>query len=219
MKKNDSKKILFVLAVLLFSTIGFSQEKNSFWSQESSKKIDKKDMVFPKALPQKSAILHLDFEGLRSALTNVPKRENNNRQSDIIISFPNAEGVLESFRIKEASVMTPELQTKFPEIRSYVGHGIDNPASIIRFSLSPEKGLSSMVLSDKKTIFIEPYSSDLRTYISFVNSESDAKNGDFVCDTEYVEQDYNISDEEFQALRNANDGQLRTYRLALACTV
>jgi hypothetical protein len=219
MKKNDSKKILFVFAVLLFSTIGFSQGKNSFWSQKGSKKIDKKDIVFLKTIPQKSAILHLDFEGLKNALANVPKRENINRQSDIIVSFPNAEGVLEAFRIKEASVMTPELQAKFPEIRSYVGQSIDNPASIVRFSLSPEKGLSSMVLSDKKPVFIEPYSSDLRTYISFVNSESDVRKGDFVCDTEYVEQEYNISDEEFQALRNANDGQLRTYRLALACTV
>jgi hypothetical protein len=198
---------------------GFSQNKKSFWSQASSKNVDKKDVVYPKSLPQISNILNLDVEGLTTALQNAPKRGDISTKSNIIINFPNAEGALESFRIKEASVMTQELQVQFPNIRSYVGQGIENPTSIIRFSLSPEKGLSSMVLSEGKTVFIEPYSSDLRTYISFVNSKEDPRIGDFECQTEYIKQEYNLSDEEFQALRNADDGQLRTYRLALACTV
>ena len=219
MKKNYSKNAFILCVVLLISAVGFSQNKSSFWSQDDSKKVMKKDVVFVKSLPQKSTILNLDLEDLTNALINTPKRENFNRQSDIVVSFPNAEGVFESFRIKEASVMTPELQEQFPNIRSYVGQGIDNPTSIVRFSISPEKGLSSMVLSDKKTVFIEPYSADLKTYISFVNSESDSRRDDFVCETEYIKQEYNISDEEFKTLRNADDGQLRTYRLALACTV
>jgi len=219
MKNNYLKNSLLLIAIVLFSVTGFSQNKPSFWSKANTNRIDQKEIVFPKALPQKSSIMNLDFEGLKRALTTVPKREEINRISDVIVRFPNAEGNLEAFRIKEASVMTPELQVQFPNIRSFVGQGIDNPRAIVRFSFSPEKGLSSMVLSDQKTVFIEPYSSDLRTYISFVNSEMDIRTGDFVCETEYMEQQYNISDEEFAALRNANDGQLRTYRLALACTV
>jgi len=53
--------------------------------------------------------------------------------------------------------MEYELQMQFPEIRSFVGKGIDNPSAIMRFSISPQKGFSGMVLSDKKTVFIEPY--------------------------------------------------------------
>ncbi|HLV40026.1 reprolysin-like metallopeptidase [Xanthomarina sp.] len=219
MKNNYLKSPFLLITIVLFSIMGFSQNKSSFWSEANSNKIDKQEIVFPKTLPKIATILTLDFEGLSAALTDVPKREDIHRASNLIINFPNAEGVLEAFRIKEASVMTPELQAQFPNIRSFVGQGIDNPRAIVRFSFSPEKGLSSMILSDKKTVFIEPYSSDLRTYISFINSEMDARSEDFVCETEYVEQVYNISDEEFEALRNANDGQLRTYRLALACTV
>jgi len=121
--------------------------------------------------------------------------------------------------IKEASVMSSELQSQFPEIRAYVGKGINNPSALIRFSISPEKGLSSMVLSDKKTVFIESYSADLNNYIVFTNAQEDVNNETFVCETEYVRSEFNITDEEFNALRNADDGTLRTYRLALACTV
>ncbi|GGG37402.1 zinc-dependent metalloprotease [Bizionia arctica] len=219
MKKIYFRRAILLCTVLLFSTLGFSQNKSSFWSQDSSKKTAKEEQVFTKTMPQNATILNLDLEGLTQALSNVPKRENVSRHSEVVVSFPNSEGVLESFRIKEASVMTPEFQAQFPNIRSFVGQGIENPSSIIRFSLSPEKGLSSMVLSEGKPVFIEPYSSDLRTYISFVNSKEDSRSGDFECQTESIESDYNLSDEEFQALRNANDGQLRTYRLALACTV
>tara|TARA_R110002012_G_scaffold322089_1_gene555063 strand:+ start:19621 stop:22593 length:2973 start_codon:yes stop_codon:yes gene_type:complete len=219
MKKKYFRRPLLLMFFIAFTITGFSQNKATFWSQSSSQKINNQDVIFPKESPEKATFLNLDFEALKTALSNAPKRESISQQSNIIISFPNAEGVLESFRVQEASVMTPELQSQFPEIRSFVGQGIDNPAAIVRFSLSPEKGLSSMVLSNNKTVFIEPYSADLRTYISFVNSESDNRKDDFTCETEFIEREYDISDAEFQALRNANDGQLRTYRLALACTV
>ncbi len=208
-----------LIAVLLFSTNGFSQNKRSFWTQSSTKKITQSQVVFSKAIPQKNAVLNLDLEGLTNALRFAPSRESNTGQSNTIIDFPNSKGELQSYRIQEASVMTEDLQAQFPNIRSYIGKGIDNPTAIIRFSVSPEKGLSSMVLSDEKTIFIEPFSSDLKTYIAFVNSETDPRVEGFECHTESVKQEYNISDEEYLALRNADDGQLRTYRLALACTV
>lgn len=114
--------------------------------------------------------------------------------------------------------MEYDLQMRFPEIRSFVGKGIDNPAATLRFSLSPQKGFSGMVLSDGKTVFIEPYTQDLKTYIAFINSDEDGPRGSFVCETEYDPADFKISDEEFITSKNANDGTLRTYRLALACT-
>ena len=43
--------------------------------------------------------------------------------------------------------MAPELQAQFPEIRSFAGQGIDDPSAVIRFSISPEKGLSSFMRS------------------------------------------------------------------------
>ena len=158
------------------------------------------------------------MEGLKQKLANVPQRHLSNKSQGVVIQFPNQVGKLESYLVQEASVMEAELQNQFPEIRSFVGKGIDNPSAILRFSISPQKGFSGMVLSDRKTIFIEPYTQDLKTCISFINSNEDGPRPDFVCETEYSPSEIEISDEEYKALRNVNDGTLRTYRLALACT-
>ncbi len=178
-----------------------------------------KSVVFKKATPKKSILFSLDVNALKNALNSAPKRNSSSRNQGIPIRFPNQDGKFETYLVQEASVMTSELQDQFPEIRSYVGKSLDNPTGIIRFSMSPQKGLSSMVLSDQKTVFIEPYTADLKNYIVFVNSVEDKREDQFSCETEYSKPEIEISDEEFKALKNANDGLLRTYRLALACTV
>jgi hypothetical protein len=46
--------------------------------------------------------------------------------------------------------MDPELAAKYPEIKSYVGQGIENPNSTLYFSLSP-LGLYSMMIRPDQT--------------------------------------------------------------------
>nr|WP_305069933.1 hypothetical protein [Flavobacterium covae] len=74
------------------------------------------------------------------------------------------EGKLEKFKVYENSNMDAALQAKYPQIRSYIGIGIDNPTSTAYFSMSP-LGFKSMTLNaGKSASFIEPYSKDLKTY-------------------------------------------------------
>jgi hypothetical protein len=208
------------ICTLFFILSGFSQNREEVWSSINSDKIEKTDIIFTKSIPKNATLFSLDISSLKTLLTNIPTRNRYNKSQGVVFSFPNQLGKLESYLVVEASVMKPELQNQFPDIRSFVGKGLDNPTSVIRFSLSPEKGLSSMVLSDKKTIFIEPYSEDLKSYIVFTNSIEDVSSREpFLCETEYVPSNFNISEEEFATLKNVNDGILRTYDLALACTV
>ncbi len=218
MKKHYLKFVCSIIA-LLFVSLSSAQKQENIWSKTSNDKINKENVIFYKSIPKNSTLVSLDFRALQFRLLNTPERGFSSDSEGVRINFPNQEGVFESYSIKEASVMSSELQSQFPKIRAYVGKGIDNPSALIRFSVSPEKGLSSMVLSDKKTVFIESYSADLNNYIVFTNTQEDVYNETFVCETEYVRSEFNITDEEFNALRNANDGILRTYRLALACTV
>ena len=88
-------------------------------------------------------LFELDVISLKQSLSNSPKRFANTEKSNVIVSFPNAEGQLENFSILESSNMDSELAAKYPEIKSYVGQGIENPTSTIFFSLSP-LGLQSM---------------------------------------------------------------------------
>lgn len=59
------------------------------------------------------------------------------RESPAVIEFPNPDGLFERFAFVESSNMQPALQARFPEIRSYLGQGLDNPAATVRFDVSP----------------------------------------------------------------------------------
>jgi subtilisin-like proprotein convertase family protein len=215
MKQYYAKIYSSLLIVLFLSFSVTAQKSEKLWTKTTVEGISKTQQVIRNSEPSKAIFYQLDIYGLKNILQNAPKRKGFNGVSNVIASFPTEDGSFEAFRINEASTMSLELQAKFPEIRSYIGQGIDNPTAIIRFSLSPEKGLSSMVLSDKKTVFIEPYTNDLSTYIVFINSPLDINNSSFKCETEYLKNEIDL---DLESARNANDGQLRTFRLALACT-
>jgi hypothetical protein len=157
----------------------------------------------------------LNIDALRQSLNGVAKRNNFSVSSNTILSFPNSEGKLERFSIKEASVMHPDLQARFPDIRSYVGQGIDDASSILRFSVSPE-GFSGMMLSSNgRNTFIEPINQGSNNYIIFNRKDRINYNNDFECS---VSEDINTAIGSGFALRNADDSILRTYRLAVSAT-
>lgn len=217
MKKHYPKSYLNLLWILFFVSLGNAQKNENIWSIHK-KQIEKEEVIFYKSKPKHSTLIDINVEALKQQLVNVPQRQFSTKGKGIIMQFPNHKGETESYLVQEASVMEYELQIQFPEIRSFVGKGIDNPTAIMRFSISPQKGFSGMVLSNEKTIFIEPYTQDLKTYIAFINSSEDDPESNFVCKTEYDPADFRIPDEDLVRLKNANDGTLRTYRLALACT-
>ena len=77
--------------------------------------------------------------------------------------------------------MDPALAAKYPEIKSYMGVGIDNPTLTAFISISP-LGFKSMVLGpDKSAVFIEPYSQDLTTYSVYRKSDKAASLDRFDC--------------------------------------
>ncbi|MCB0398494.1 MAG: T9SS type A sorting domain-containing protein [Winogradskyella sp.] len=217
MKKNYQKSFLNLLLILFFMSLGNAQKNENTWSIHKGQ-IEKEDVTFYKSKPKYSTLININIESLKQKLDNVPQRQFSAKDQGVILQFPNHQGKPESYLVQEASVMEYELQMRFPEIRSFVGKGIDNPAAIMRFSISPQKGFSGMVLSNEKTVFIEPYTEDLKTYIAFINSNEDGPRESFVCETEYYPADFKISNKDLVRLKNANDGILRTYRLALACT-
>ena len=159
-------------------------------------------------------LFDLSLTGLRSSLTNAPSRVANTK-SNTIISIPNADGTLENFRIYENSNMEPALEARYPEIKSYIGIGIDNPTATAYFSVSP-LGFKSMVLSaDKSAVFIEPISADLATYTVYRKADKAQSLTRFECsviDVAMPQVDAST------ARPNADDALLRTFRLAMSCT-
>ncbi|MCT4630137.1 immunoglobulin-like domain-containing protein, partial [Winogradskyella sp.] len=204
------KLLLFI--AMMTSTIIWSQS-NDLWQKTRSN-----TSTTLKENHQSLKEFHtfsLNIDALRQSLNGVAKRNNFSVSSNTILSFPNSEGKLERFSIKEASVMHPDLQARFPDIRSYVGQGIDDASSILRFSVSPE-GFSGMMLSSNgRNTFIEPINQGSNNYIIFNRKDRINYNNDFECS---VSEDINTAIGSGFALRNADDSILRTYRLAVSAT-
>ena len=160
-------------------------------------------------------LFELDVNQLKQDLVNAPKRFASNSNSNIVVQFPNTNGQMEQFRIQESTNMDPQLAARYPEIKSYVGQGIDSPSSTIYFSLSP-LGLQTMVIrADQSAEFIEPYTTDMNSYAVYRKSDKTANLNRFECK---VIAD-NIDVVSTSAARpNADDAILRTFRLAMSVT-
>lgn len=200
------KKVLLAL-VLALPIVGFSQ-----WKTANLGKVEVKE---GKEMIEAAGLYSFDNEVFKQQLANAPERFSG--QSGKIISIPNAEGKMEKFEVWEASNFTPTLQAKFPEIRAYVGIGIDDPNAYLRFGLSPQ-GISTMTLRAGKSEFIEPYTVDGNTYIVF-NSKSHRNSGEipFECKTDDTAA---LSTElgDIASGNKASNGVFKTFRLAQSTT-
>ena len=208
-------KKLICTALLFTITIGTAQNKNDLWKKNNSSEISKK--ITKTDLPQNN-IFELDLPAMKKMLGTSPKRDNFNTTSNLIITLPNGEGKLENFKVYENSVMAPELAAKYPEIKSYMAVGIDNPNARAYFSYSP-LGFKSMTLyPDQSAVFIEPVSDDLITYSVYKKSDKKKAFQKFECNV--IDEAVNMvqPNNNTTHLRGADDGKLRTFRLALSAT-
>ena len=207
------KNKLLSIAFIAITSFSFAQAGKSFW-KATVKKTDA--VTFEnKVQITNPHLFELDLTQLKQTLAGAPKRFASAEKSTLIVSFPNADGQLESFRILESSNMDPALAERYPEIKSYVGQGIEQPASTIYFSISP-LGLQSMVIkADQSAVFIEPYTKDLGSYTVYRKSDKAASLNRFEC---RVIDNAHAGLNSVTARPNADDGNLRTFRLALSVT-
>ncbi|MEH6763752.1 MAG: reprolysin-like metallopeptidase [Aequorivita antarctica] len=209
MKKSTLKHMLVLSFALL--CFGVNAQTNALWTKASPSETQNRQKAFRNSMPQDYNLFDLNTSALTTLLTHAPAR--NTVHSNVIIELPTNNGVLQHFRVYEASIMEAPLQAQHPNIRSYVAQGIEDASAIARFSVS-SVGVNVMISSPNySTIYIDPYTSDKNYYISYNINTLPAYSGDFECNT----VEHEIIDMP-EANRNANDGILRTFRLALACT-
>src|SRR3954468_835870 len=167
--------------------------------------------------PDSYRAFSLDQSALGDTLDNAPAvglRARALSKSAITLSLPAPGGGFQRFEVQESPVMEPELAARHPEIKTYAGRGIDDPAATIRADNSPA-GFHASVRSPRGAWYIDPYYHlDDSVYVSYYGRDLTADpHGTF------VERD---GDETSDPLKlgaldvpTGPDITLRTYRLAL----
>jgi len=126
------------------------------------------------------------------------------------------DGTVAQFRFVEAPVMEPELAARFPEIKTYLGRGVDDPTASVRFDLTPA-GFHAQILSPRGAAYIEPYlRGNTNLHVAYYRADYRPPATDFQC---------TVSDSDAAMASSApvanvalSGGTLRTYRLACAAT-
>ncbi|MDI1256314.1 MAG: M12 family metallo-peptidase [Flavobacterium sp.] len=204
------KKQLLTLLLSLYFLHGFSQE---YWQKTTAYEASRTGIKNRVSIPKNQYYYSLNIIAFKSALADAPMRGSG--ISTLILPFPDSNGALQHFRIYEAPVMHPDLAAKFPDNKSYVGQGIENPSSIVRFSMTLF-GLHAMVLAaDDGTFYIDPYSNYGDFYTVYARKGLTTPN-QFECHTDEKQLQMRTSEIAAQPL---GIGSYRTYRTVLACTV
>lgn len=203
------KLLLFLLSILWSATI--QAQNDDLWQKSSGISILNKSANTSVSNTGK-LYYRLNTERLQTKLALVTSVTSNNNTAEITI--PNSDGKLERFLVWESSNFEPELQAKYPEIRSYEGSGLDDKTAKIHFSVSP-LGLQTMVLrSDKSTEFIEGNPENKGEYMLFAKKAS--LSGKLQCNTDNLVSSKNNTAKT--AKTTSNSKVFKTLRLALSCT-
>ncbi len=225
MRFNPSSKnfsIFYFCVFILLTSVAFAQPNfSNLWNDISETGLNASGTRY--IIPQSYRTLELNLQGLSKTLSRVP-HENLTRvkESDFLLSLPLPDDSFTTFKVVESPVMAEKLSIKYPQIKTYLGQGVDDVTSRVRFDITPE-GFHAIIFSIKGTVYIDPYSlGETRYYISYyekdylpTEDELKATCNLFGTDSEFGDHIRNLVENNPDVLIGS---QLRTYRLACAAT-
>lgn len=218
MKHISKKYFVFTFFLVLMFFSGKAQDSDKFWTKTSELEKIVAKKIERKSIPNEFGVYQLNLNTLKSNLINAPKRKGKLTKSSTVLSFPTENGELEKYQVFEVPIMEEGLQKKYPNIKSYIGKGIDKPNSTVRLSVT-SLGLHAMISQESgKMLYIDPYTQNKETYITYTK-KSLPEPEQFECKVdEFAKVTTTDLSNTVAKTDNANDGILRTFRLAIATT-
>lgn len=206
-------KKLRLTIILSLITLTIQAQEPSIWKKVNQKDISSIEKNKSKNIPEDMLLFQLNEIGMKNTLSKIDDKAVS--EGSVVISIPNANGVLEKFTVHESSNFAPELQTKYPEIRSYKGIGITDKTATVYFSNSP-RGIQTMIVrADKDSEFIESYSNTKSIYKLITSKNRSENNSSIACSTKDMELNTLLQNKVNKV--KASDKVFRTFRLALSC--
>ncbi|MCB9183508.1 MAG: hypothetical protein H6591_06280 [Flavobacteriales bacterium] len=220
------KKLHTATAILsLASPLGLLGQRGGLWTN-SSMDLRASTLGEARIRPSQARVLTLDVEGMRQLLQTAPLESADRAQaSSFVVELPSPDGGSQAFRVVETPVMHPDLQARFPEIRTYTGIGMEDGA-MLKMDLTPH-GFHAMVMTaGGDDWFIDPLvlgNNTLHQSYYRKHFHKTVPAGFTGCGYEQVNDVEQAQKQTRQWIAQmgedrVGDCQLRTYRLALACT-
>lgn len=216
-------KIIFT-KLLCFSVISFlsvqAQGQQNFFrdvNESAMKKTGQKRTV----VPEKFRTLQADTAALRQFLRTLPSEQNiTDRNSTPVMEIPMPDGSIAKFHVWESSTMEKGLADAFPELKTFTGQGIDDRTATIKMDWT-EFGFHAMIFSSVTgTVLIDPYDTKTITnYISYFKKDYKKKQPfQELPPMDGMEKNVSAGTSPDNVQATCVGTQLRTYRLAIACT-
>ena len=199
-------KLFFCIVIFAISFAGFSQVKSSWKAVGNSQKT-----ASQKEDSDDKHLYTLDLNEFKKSLGILDEGS-----KGVSVAIPNSNGKIEQFLVTESSNFVPELQSQFPDIRSYSGTGITDTKASISFSVSPN-GVQTMVLrGDSGSEFIDPSPTNKSIYAVSTSKMRSKGTLPLTCKTVDVALNKGLTKKAAQ-LKSSN-GVFKTMRLALSCS-
>ncbi|MEZ4961978.1 MAG: M12 family metallo-peptidase [Saprospiraceae bacterium] len=205
MLKKSIFTILFV--GLVFGV--FAQDTKSLWKETTVLPPETEKVI----KPSKFKAYTVDFEQLKQAFLKAPMEDFSNKSNGIVIWLPMPDGNFERFRVYEYSMMEQGLMAKFPNIKTYIGKGIDKPHVQARISINI-LGFNAVISKyNGKTVSINRrYLSSDGVYQVYFMEDYEAKK--IMCHSHNEKKKLN----EKEVFIYSGECQPKQYLLAVACT-
>ena len=202
------KNYILSVFLCLITYSSFSQSSNWKLIDIEKTNITDTSLKLRKTVPTNFKVYKLDTQKLKNKISFTKANE------VIFIELPTPDGI-QKFSIKKASSLSLELTEKFPMIVAYVGKGIDNPSAVARISVGTDGFHGVIFYGDKPSFYIDPYTKNNDYYIAYSRSSLPQRDQEFRCG---VNTQLKRNEVIENTQKNANDGLLRTFRLALVCS-
>jgi len=225
-KRNPGHRLLasfvfFFLASVAGTSLASGLSPDGIWSHVEPSAIARTAQE-RQIVPQRYRSVHLSRSQLDVMLSTVPQESAVRvTESDARLWLPLPSGKFGEFRIVESPIMEPDLARRYPQIRTWLGQGVDDPTATLRFDVTP-KGFRAQVISAHGTVYIDPYQpGDIDHYITY--NKQDHLRGErprCLVTGEYLDEDHDhdhVHAAESGVMVSSGEN-LRTYRLAMAAT-
>jgi len=205
--------VLIFLFVLILPQLQAQSSKQSLWhkvhSQDIALKAIDNDVDIKNYTTyslNKNALL-AQLKDLNSLTTEI---------SSVSLPIPISNNTIQYFSIKKSNTLHPNLIAKFPNIQTYQGTSSDPMNSTLRMEVTP-KGVFIMVWTPSGIEIIRPKDAAQKNLFIHYKKENASPDSNYHCSADDIASS-RIRNQINAQSRSFSDGQLRTYRLALACT-